>query len=105
MANIHPTAIVDSKTVELAGDVSIGAYSVLEGKIAIGSGTVIGPHCVMRGSTIIGNKCKIGPAAYVGLDPQHLGYDGSETWLVIGDEVIIRETASLRHFKRTSSGS
>src|SRR5262245_27283102 len=94
MPNIHPTAIVDAK-VELAKDVAIGAYAVLEGRISIDSGTTIGPHCVVRGHTVIGKNCKISPAAYVGMDPQHLGYDGSETSLVIGDDVIIRETASL----------
>src|SRR5262245_53829394 len=95
MPNIHPTAIIDAKTVELADDVAIGAYSVLEGRISIASGTTIGAHCVVHGHTVIGKNCKIGPAAYVGMDAQHLGYDGSETSLIIGDDVIIRETVSL----------
>jgi UDP-N-acetylglucosamine acyltransferase len=101
MANIHPTAIVESQTVELAEDVTVGAYAILEGNIAIGPGTIIGPHCVIRGHTVIGKSCKIGPAAYVGLDPQHLGYDGSETSLVVGDNVIIRETASLHRASKS----
>ena len=44
--------------------------------------------------------CQIGPGAYVGLDPQHLKFDGSETSLIIGDNVVIRESASVhRSFK------
>lgn len=91
---IHPTAIVDRRA-ELADDVTVGPYAIIEGKVTIGAGSVIKAHCVLAGSTIIGANCKIGPAAYVGLDPQHLKYDGSETWLVIGDGATIREAAAI----------
>ncbi|HEX4124114.1 MAG TPA: acyl-ACP--UDP-N-acetylglucosamine O-acyltransferase, partial [Tepidisphaeraceae bacterium] len=47
------------------------------------------------GSTEIGRGCKIGPAAYVGLPPQHIGYKGQPTHLIIGDNVVIRETATV----------
>jgi UDP-N-acetylglucosamine acyltransferase len=99
MPEIHPTAIVDSRA-ELAGDVRVGPYVVIEGRVTIGPGTRVMAHTVIHGATKIGARCRIGPAAYVGLDPQHLGYDGGETWLVVGDDVIIRENASVhRSFK------
>src|SRR5947208_2935539 len=94
MPTIHPTAIIDPRA-RLAGDVRVGPYAVIEGNVTIGPGTRVGPHTIINGSTIIGSRCRIGPAAYVGLDPQHLGYDGGETWLMIGDETIIREGASV----------
>jgi UDP-N-acetylglucosamine acyltransferase len=94
MAEIHPTAIVDSKA-ELAGDVKIGAYAIIKGYVQIGPGSVIHEHSHVHGRTVMGSGCQIGPAAYVGLAPQHLKYAGEPTSLVMGNGVIIRETASI----------
>ncbi|HTW94167.1 MAG TPA: acyl-ACP--UDP-N-acetylglucosamine O-acyltransferase [Tepidisphaeraceae bacterium] len=94
MPKIHPTAIVDPKA-ELADDVEIGAYSIIKGHVIIGPGTVVQEHSHLHGHTVIGRDCKIGPAAYLGLAPQHLGYRGEPTSLIIGDDVIIRELATL----------
>jgi UDP-N-acetylglucosamine acyltransferase len=94
MSTIHPTAIIDSRA-HLASDVRVGPYSVIEGNVTVAAGTTIGAHCIIQGNTIIGADCRIGPAAYVGLDPQHLGYRGEETFAVIGDGTIIRENASV----------
>ena len=99
MPLIHPSAIVDRRA-ELADDVEIGAYAVIEGRVVLGSGTKIYSHSILHGHTIFGTGCKIGPAAYVGLDPQHLKFDSTETSLIIGDNVVIREGASIhRAFK------
>lgn len=94
MSFIHPTAIIDPK-VELSDGVRVEAYAVIEGRVTVGPGTVIKPHSVINGSARIGADCKIGPGAYVGLDPQHLGFKGGDTWLVLGDGVTVREGASL----------
>jgi UDP-N-acetylglucosamine acyltransferase len=93
MAVIHPTAIVD-REVELADDVRIGAYSIIRGRVRIGAGTVVHEHTHIHGITVIGRHCVLGPAAYVGLTPQHLRFDGEGCWLILGDGVTIRETAS-----------
>jgi UDP-N-acetylglucosamine acyltransferase len=94
MTNIHPTALVDPK-VEFAGDVTVGPYSIIRGNVRVGAGTIIDAHSHVSGRTVIGRNCRIGPAAYVGMDPQDLKYKGDETDLVIGDDVIIRECASV----------
>lgn len=94
MPNIHPTAIVDPQC-ELAADVTVGAYAILTGKVTVGAGSVIHPHTIIHGVTHIGERCSIGPAAYVGMDPQHLRYQGEPTLLVIGNDVVIRETATI----------
>jgi UDP-N-acetylglucosamine acyltransferase len=95
MPQIHPTAVLDPRA-RLADDVVVGPYVIIEGPVTIGAGTRVLPHTVIHGPTEIGARCKIGPAAYVGLDPQHAGYDGvSETWLVVGDDVTIRENVSI----------
>lgn len=95
MAEIHPTAVIDRR-VELGDGVRIGPYAIIEGAVQIGDGSVIDAHSIVRGHTLIGTKCRIGPAAYVGLDPQHLKFDSSTiTSLIIGDGTIIREGASV----------
>jgi UDP-N-acetylglucosamine acyltransferase len=95
MPTLHPTAIIDPRA-SLAGDVSVGPYTVIEGPVEIGPRTIILSHCVLKGPTRIGADCEIGPAAHVGADPQHLNYDrAQETWLTIGDHTVIRESASL----------
>jgi len=99
MAQIHPSAIVED-SVKLADDVTIGAYCTLRGEIEIGAGTFIDDHSQVRGHTIIGKNCRIGPGAYVGLDPQHLKYHGEKTSLIVGDDVIIRELASVHRSSR-----
>src|ERR1700722_16164197 len=99
MPCIHPTAIVDPLA-ELADDVKIAPYVVIEGRVTLGAGTIVDSHSIIKGHTVIGTNCKIGPAAYVGMDPQHLGYSGEPTSLFIGDGTIIRETAQVhRAFK------
>jgi UDP-N-acetylglucosamine acyltransferase len=94
MANIHPTALVDPN-VQLGDDVSIGAYAIVKGPVQIGAGTIIHEQSNVQGTTVIGSGCKIGPAAFVGLPPQHLKADPNIGQLIIGDEVTIRESATV----------
>ncbi len=79
----------------MADDVAVGAYSIIKAGVIVGPGTVIHEHCHLQGNTTIGQRCKIGPAAFVGLPPQHTKYDGANTRAIIGDDVIIREMASI----------
>jgi UDP-N-acetylglucosamine acyltransferase len=92
--SIHPTAII-SGDVQLSDGVTIGPYSVLEGKISIGANTTVLAHTLVKGTTIIGSNCRLGPHATIGYDPQHLKFDGRETYLIIEDNVVVREFASL----------
>jgi UDP-N-acetylglucosamine acyltransferase len=94
MPRIHPTALIDP-AVQLSDDVEIGAYAILKGSVQIGPGTVIHEHTHIHGHTVIGRGGRIGPAAYIGLDPQHIKYQGEPTSLIIGDDAIIREMASV----------
>jgi UDP-N-acetylglucosamine acyltransferase len=91
---IHPTAIVDRRA-DLADGVEIGPYAVIEGRVVIGPRTVVGAYTLIKGHAVIGAGCKLGPGAFVGLDPQHRGYAGQETSVEIGEGCIIREGASV----------
>jgi UDP-N-acetylglucosamine acyltransferase len=87
---IHPTAIV-SKQAKLAGDVSVGPYTVIGNGVAIGPKTQIGAHALIEGNTTIGKACRIFTGAVIGSIPQDLKYKGEKVFLEIGDENIIRE--------------
>lgn len=99
---VHPTAILDAR-VKLADGATVGAYAVIKGDVSIGAGSTILEHCVLEGSTEIGRGCRIGPGTYVGLAPQHLRFTPDEanpTYLLIGDNVIIREGARIHRATR-----
>jgi UDP-N-acetylglucosamine acyltransferase len=89
-ATIHPTAIV-SPDARIGDDVEIGPYAIVEGKVEIGSGSVLGPHAVIRRYSRLGSGNFVDAGAVVGGLPQHLAFDGSETWVRIGDNNVMRE--------------
>jgi UDP-N-acetylglucosamine acyltransferase len=91
---IHPTAIVDPKA-EIADGVEIGPYSVIERDVVIGEATKIGPHVVIREGTRIGKQCHIFQFSSIGEAPQAFAYKGEKTYLLIGDQNVIRESVTL----------
>ena len=87
---IHPTAIVHPGA-RLAGDVEIGAYTLIGEHVEIGAGTRIGPHAVITGHTRIGSNNRIFQFVSLGEAPQDKKYAGEPTRLEIGDGNTIRE--------------
>ncbi|MBL8919788.1 MAG: acyl-ACP--UDP-N-acetylglucosamine O-acyltransferase [Myxococcaceae bacterium] len=92
--SVHPTAIVHPEA-KLHPSVEVGPYAVIGPKVKIGAGTTVGPHAVIENDTTIGEKNRIFSHAVVGALPQDLKYAGEQTRLVIGDENMIREFATL----------
>lgn len=91
---IHSTAVVDPRA-ELAPDVTIGPYVVIEGRCILQHGVAIHAHSIVRGRCIIGGNCTIGPHSLIGMPPQQQRFRGGETSCVIGPETVIREGASV----------
>ena len=52
---IHPTAIIDSSA-EIAANVEVGPYTIINANVIIDSGTRIESHVVIEGSTRIGQN-------------------------------------------------
>ena len=94
MPQIHPTALVDAGA-QIAGDVAIGAYSIVGPDVTIGAGTRIGPHVVVTGRTTIGARNRIFQFASVGEIPQDRKYGGEPTATAIGDANVIREFVTI----------
>ena len=91
---IDSTAVIDPDA-EIAGDVSIGPYSVIGATVAIDAGTRIGPHVVIKGHTRIGRDNTVYQFASIGEDPQDKKYNGEPTLLEIGDRNTIREFVTI----------
>jgi UDP-N-acetylglucosamine acyltransferase len=94
MPGIHPTALVDPAA-GIAGDASIGAYSIIGPDVTIGAGTVVGPHVVVTGRTTVGERNRIFQFASIGDIPQDRKYGGEPTTTTIGDDNVFREYVSI----------
>jgi UDP-N-acetylglucosamine acyltransferase len=91
---IHPTALIDPKA-ELADDVEVGAFTIIDAKVRIDAGTRIGPHAVVTGRTTIGKNNHIFQFTSIGEQPQDKKYAGEDTELIIGDNNTIRELCTF----------
>jgi UDP-N-acetylglucosamine acyltransferase len=92
---IHSTAIVDPSA-ELAGDVEIGPFTIVEAGVRIGPGCVVGPHCVIAGGTTIGSGNHFFSNAQIGALPQDLKHlPGVTGRTEIGDNNIFRESVTV----------
>lgn len=92
--NIHPTAIVHPGA-KIAEGVEIGAYSVVGEHVSVGKDTRIASHVLVEGWTTIGERNQIFSFSSVGTPPQDIGYKNEETYLIIGNDNVIRESATV----------
>jgi len=92
--HIHQTAVVHPKA-KISEGVSIGPYSTIGEHVAIGKDTKIESHVVIEGWTTIGERNYIFPFSSIGTAPQDMGYKDEETSLIIGDDNVIRECATI----------
>lgn len=96
MPKVHASAIV-SEQAELAPDVEIGPYCVLEGPVTLGPGVRLMGHNHVQGPATIGEGSTMFPYASVGLAPQHLGYTEGDPvgGVSIGANVTLRESTTV----------
>lgn len=91
---IHPSTCIDPSAV-IADDVVIGPWTQIGPNVVIDPGCRIGPHVIIDKNTRIGTGTHIFSHVVLGSDPQHLDYQQEETWLVIGEENVIREFVTI----------
>lgn len=104
---IHPTSIISSD-VMLDDGVEIGPYCNIQGQIKIGHGTFIEGNVTIGsryGIVEIGKNNHIAPGAVIGGPPQDIGYKAEPTKLIIGDNNVIREFATLNIATSKGSGA
>lgn len=91
---VHPTAIVDPRA-RIGPGTRIGPYCVIDGPVELGPGNEILAHSVILGRVRIGARNRIGPHACIGTAPQSVGRVPEDTGVVIGDDNVIREFATV----------
>lgn len=91
---IHASAIIDPKA-EIDSSVEVGPFSIIGPDVRIGAGTKVHSHVVINGHTSIGKHNEIFQFASVGEANQDKKYKGEPTKLIIGDNNVIRESATL----------
>ena len=94
MVKIHPSSIVSPKA-NLASDVEIGPFCLIEDDVEIDSGTVLMSHVVIYNGARIGKRNKIFPGAVIAAVPQDLKFKDEFTEVVIGDDNTIREAVTI----------
>ncbi len=103
---IHPNSII-SKDAEIADDVEIGPFCAIVGKVKIGSGSKLISHVSIGsefGVVEIGKNNLFAAGCVVGGPPQDLKYKGEPTKLIMGDNNMIREMATINIGTPTGGG-
>ena len=93
---VHPSAIVE-KGARLGVDVAIGAGAIVGPHVTLGDRTRVDSHALVTGWTRVGHDSHVHHGAVLGTTPQDLKYSGGESYLEVGDHVVVREfvTANL----------
>lgn len=101
MNNIHPLATVHPNA-KLGDNVEIGPYAYIDEFVEIGDGCKILPHATVFNYVKMGKNCSVFPGAVIGAIPQDLKFDGEVTYVEIGDNVNIRECATINRGTKAS---
>jgi len=96
---IHSSAII-GKDVKLADDIEIGAFSVIDGNVEIGSGTKIQNNvtivaCNKDSYIKIGKNNRFFPYCVIGFEPQDNKFIQEPSNIEIGSNNVIREFVSI----------
>src|SRR5689334_22475420 len=96
MPVIHPTAAV-SREIELADDVEIGPYCVLNGRVTLGAGVRLLGNNYVSGPVWIGEGTIVYPFTCVGFPPQDVKFKPGDVTagVVIGKQCILREHVTI----------
>lgn len=97
MADIHPSSLVSPKA-ELADDVIIGPFCVIESGVKMDSGCRVDSHARIgstHGLVEMGKNNHIFAGAAIGGEPQDKKYKEEPTKLVLGNDNTVREFATL----------
>lgn len=91
---IHPTAQIEEGA-ELGSGVSIGPWCQVGPNVRLEDNVSLQSSSIVSGHTIVGARTKIHSFSVIGGPPQHKGYKGEPTRLIIGDDNDIREYVTM----------
>lgn len=88
LAYVHPEA-------RLAENITVEPFAYIGDNVEIGEGTWIGPNATILSGARIGKNCRIYPSAVISAIPQDMKFRGEDTVTILGDNVTIREAATV----------
>jgi UDP-N-acetylglucosamine acyltransferase len=91
---IHPTANVSPDAVVGAGT-TVGPGAVIEAGARLGEACVVMANAVVTGAATLGARCRVHHGAVIGGDPQDLAFKDVPSRVVLGDDVVVREFATV----------
>jgi UDP-N-acetylglucosamine acyltransferase len=91
---IHPLAVVDPQA-RLGEDCEVGPFCLVGPDVVMGPGNKLDSHVVINGHTTIGADNQFFPNAVIGALPQDKKFHGEQSYLVIGDRNVIRESVTM----------
>jgi UDP-N-acetylglucosamine acyltransferase len=91
---IHATAIVDRRS-ELAGDVVVGPYAIVEAGVVLGPGCVLHAHAMVRGPARLGPRNVVHPFSVIGGEPQAKQRAEGPALLEVGEGNVFREHSTV----------
>jgi len=95
LAYVHPQA-------KIANNVVIEPFVTIHKNVEIGEGTWIGSNVTIMEGARIGKNCRIFPGAVISAIPQDKKFNGEDTIVKIGDNVTIREFATVNRGTKAS---
>jgi UDP-N-acetylglucosamine acyltransferase len=93
-SQVHPSSYL-SPSVKIGKNVIIGPFCNIDGNIEISDNTILKSHISVTGNTVIGKNNTIYPFSNIGCDPQDLKFQGEDSFLIIGNNNIIRENVTI----------
>lgn len=91
---IHPTAIISEKA-KIGKNAKIGPNVVIYDDVIIGDNVDIHANVVIYDGARIGNNNRFFPGVVISAAPQDLKYNDEPTQVIIGDNNVIREYATI----------
>jgi UDP-N-acetylglucosamine acyltransferase len=91
---IHPSAVMIGE-VDLADEVEVGPFCLIDGRVRIGARTRLIAHATILGDTEIGADNAIHPNVVIGDEPQDIAYTGGPRRVKIGDQNVFREGVTI----------
>jgi len=91
---IHSSSVIDKKA-KISKNVKIGPFCYVGPNVELGEEVELVSNVHIEGYTKIGNGNRIFPFASIGTQPQDLKFNNEKTYLIIGDNNIIREYVTI----------
>lgn len=99
---IHKTAVIHAEA-ELAPDVTVGPFAIIEAGVVLHSGCKVHGHAYVGPGTQIGADSEVHMHAVVGHEPQDVTWDREPSRVVIGQRTVLREYVSVHRASKPGS--